>query len=622
MRSLLSVSLLLLCSVAFGIADASDLLRARLDSLQGQADPKIRGRSLASVRLLADFYRGREYGYAWSDSGQVAAIIDLAAASVADGLRPGDFHAQAIADAYGGLAPSDLPPEARVEADILSTDALLRLIHHRRYGKVDPQGLDKGWTHLAGPYADELARDLEWVVAAADPRAEIEDLTVTPGFYQALKDGLAHYRKIADAGGWPSIPAGNMLRPDMSDARVPQIRERLRITGDFTGPSSESLSYDQALQAAVRAFQERHDLAVDAVVGPATLAAMNVPAEARVDQIRVNLERMRWALHEFPRDLLLVDIPGQTVKLLRDREAVFATRVIIGRENRQTPEFRDQLEYLEINPDWTVPPTILKDDILPAMRRNSGYLARKGLQVVTRHGKRVSPGAVNWNTPAARFPYLIRQPPGARNALGQIKFMFPNRHSVYLHDTPNRSLFSRQRRLYSSGCVRVEHPWDLALMVLNDPERWSKDKLQKIVSTGRTRWVHLEEPLPVILAYWTAEAGPQGEVRFREDVYARDAAVLAALDGNGPIRIVYREPEQSAPIADGEPSAEDSAPESERAAPVAEHPAENPGDPEPVVDSEASEDAASSDADADADAGTATATAARDLGEAEVAAAP
>ncbi len=617
MQSLLSVSLLLLCSVAVGIAGASDLLRARLDSLQGQADLEVRGRSLASVRLLADFYCRREYRYAWSDSGQVAAVLDLAAASVADGLRPEDFHARAIADAYGGLAPSDLPPAARVEAEILATDAVVRLIHHRRYGKVDPQGLDKGWTYLAGPYADELVHDLEWVVTAADLRAEIEDLTENPDFYQALKDGLAHYRKIADAGGWPSIPAGKMLRPDMSDARVPQLRERLRITGDFAGPTSDGLSYDQALQAAVRAFQKRHDLAVDAVVGPATLAAMNVPAEDRVDQIRVNLERMRWLLHKFPRDLLLVDIPGQMVKLLRDREAVFTTRVIIGRENRQTPEFRDQLEYLEINPDWTVPPTILKDDILPAMRRNSGYLGRQGLQVVTRDGKRVAPGAVDWNTPAARFPYLIRQPPGARNALGQIKFMFPNRHSVYLHDTPNRSLFSRQRRLYSSGCVRVEHPWDLAVLVLNDPERWSKDKLQKIVSTGRTRWVRLEEPLPVILAYWTAEAGPQGEVRFREDVYARDAAVLAALDGNGPIRIVYREPEESAPIAESEPSAEDSAPESEPAAPVAEHPRENPEEPEPVVDSEASEDAASSDAGTGAVAGTAT----RDLGEAEVAAA-
>jgi len=299
----------------------------------------------------------------------------------------------------------------------------------------------------------------------------------------------------------------------------------------------------------VLAFQKRHHLGVDGVVGPATLAAMNVTAEERVDQIRVNLERMRWVYDELPDNMLLVDIAGQEVQLRHGEKVVWASRVIVGRQERPTPVFRDQVEYLELNPRWTVPPTILKKDILPAMRKDPGYLKQKGLQVVTRDGEPVSPGSVDWSTPASKFPYMIRQPPGDKNALGQIKFMFPNRFSVYLHDTPNRNLFQKPRRLFSSGCVRVERPWELAELVLNDPARWNQDTFAQIVAAKKTRWVHLAKPLPVILAYWTAEAGANGEVMFREDVYERDAAVLSALDGRGPIRVVYGAPAKSEPAA-------------------------------------------------------------------------
>jgi len=327
------------------------------------------------------------------------------------------------------------------------------------------------------------------------------------------------------------------------------MRRRLRATGDFAGPASDGRKYDNALKDAVLAFQKRHHLGVDGVVGPATLAAMNITAEERVNQIRVNLERMRWVYDELPDDLLLVDIAGQEVELRRGEKVVWASRVIVGRQERPTPVFRDQVEYLELNPNWTVPPTILRKDILPAMRENPGYLKKKGLQVVTRDGEPVSPGSVDWNTPASEFPYMIRQPPGDTNALGQIKFMFPNRFSVYLHDTPNRTLFQKSRRLFSSGCVRVDRPWELAELVLNNPKRWNQEKFEEIVASKKTRWVHLDRPLPVILAYWTAEAGANGEVMFREDVYERDAAVLTALDGRGPIRVVYRAPAKSEPAA-------------------------------------------------------------------------
>jgi murein L,D-transpeptidase YcbB/YkuD len=544
-----------------GVASAEGGLRERLQQLRSQNNPSVAGAPMASARLLDDFYRARDHRYVWQDSRQVQDLLRLAKASVDEGLQPSDFHVQEISDTAGVLPPSALPASERVDLDILMSDALLRLIHHRHYGKVAPQRLDKNWGGREGPFADDLLADLKRAISAPDLQAELERIAAQPPFYRRLKKALAHYRGIVAAGGWPTVPAGKLLKPGMTDPRVPVVRKRLRVTGDYQGPASDGRKYDADLKAAVLAFQARHHLGTDAVVGPATRAAMNISADARVDQIRVNLERMRWAADRLPADLLLVDIAGQEVRLFRDEKLVWTSRVVVGRPERPTPVLRDQVEYLEVNPRWTVPPTILKKDILPAMRKNPGYLKKKGLQVVTRDGKRVSPGSVNWNTSAASFPYMIRQPPGERNALGRVKFMFPNRFSVYLHDTPTRSLFDKPKRLYSSGCVRVDKPWELAELVLNDPMRWSQEKLKDLVASKRTRWIRLKEPLSVILAYWTAEAAEGGRVMFREDVYDRDAAVLSALDGNGPVRILFPVPPKTQSAALSAPPAQKQAAE-------------------------------------------------------------
>jgi len=535
------LSFLLLLQVA-GSARADGGLHERLEELRGQGKPSVAGVPLASARLLDDFYRGLGYRYAWKGNRQAQDLLRSAEASVDDGLRPSDFHAQEISDLLGDRKLSSMATAQRVDLDILMSDGLLRLIHDRLYGKVDPRSLDKKGDYRDEPSAQDLVADLEQAVTTPDLYATVEDMTPKSVAYDRLQKALAHYRGIAAAGGWPMVPAGRSLKPGMTDPRVPVVRKRLRVTGDYAGPASDSCRYDPGLAVAVRAFQKRHHLATDAVVGPATLAAMNISAAARVDQIRVNLERLRWSDSRAPRDRLLVDIAGQEVQLFRDDKPVWTSRVIVGRPERPTPVLRDQMEYIEINPRWTVPPTILKKDILPAMRRNPGYLKKKGLRVVTREGKPVSPGSVDWNTSAASFPYMIRQPPGERNALGQIKFMFPNRFSVYLHDTPHRGLFARPKRLYSSGCVRVQKPWELAELVLNDPKRWSREKLANMVASKRTRWIRLEKPLPVILTYWTADVGADGRVMFREDVYDRDPAVLRALDGTGPDRIRFPEP--------------------------------------------------------------------------------
>jgi len=536
---------------------ADELLRQRLSELQAQDRPSLAGVRLASAKLLAAAYGERGFAYAWGRAGQVTDLLALAARSEDDGLHPADFHVAVLDKILPGGDPGALKGEDRVLAELLLSDALLRLIHNSRYGKVDPRGIDKNWNHDEGPKELTLVANLNQVLAAPDIKAAVMALSQESGSYKHLKEALAHYRALAAAGGWPSIPAGPKLEPGMYDARVPLIRKRLAITGDYQGPKEVSGNfYGPELEKAVRLFQERHSLEVDGRLGKATLAAMNVSAEERVNQIRVNLERMRWVNEQPPKDYLLVDITAQRVELHREGQDVWRTKAIVGRPERPTPIFRDRIEYLEFNPTWTVPPTILKEDVIPKARQNPDAVRKKGLEIIDRHGNKVEPEAVDWKVAANNLPYTFRQPPGPKNALGQVKFMFPNRYSVYLHDTADRHLFGRTNRTLSSGCVRVDKPIELAERVLNDP-KWTPEKFSTVFESKKPSSVRLKEPLPVILSYWTAEANEQGQVRFREDFYGHDKPVLAALDAPGAGLRLYRPADQEPlPPKDAVPEAE------------------------------------------------------------------
>jgi murein L,D-transpeptidase YcbB/YkuD len=243
---------------------------------------------------------------------------------------------------------------------------------------------------------------------------------------------------------------------------------------------------------------------------------------------------MRWLSGEVPDTYVVVNVAGFRVGFVRDRRLVWNSRVVVGRAARQTPIFRGRMTYVEINPTWTVPPTILREDILPKLHKDPGYLERENIAVIDREGRRVDPRAVDWKAYSRGVPYTLRQEPGPANALGRIKLMFPNPHSVYLHDTPARELFDRPERTFSSGCIRVEDPLGLAELVLDDPA-WTRETLEAEIATGKTRRVTLRQPVPVLLVYLTAMVDPDGSTRFFRDVYERDPALLAAL--NGPVRL-------------------------------------------------------------------------------------
>jgi murein L,D-transpeptidase YcbB/YkuD len=287
------------------------------------------------------------------------------------------------------------------------------------------------------------------------------------------------------------------------------------------------------LAGAVRAFQTRHHLEADGIAGKATLAAMNIPVAGRISQIRVNLERARWVMHDMPDSSIVIDIAGFNLQYYHQNRLVWKTRVMVGEPFNQTPVFRSAITYLVLNPTWTIPPDILKNETVPRILTEKDYLAKQRLRVLTASGEEVNPATVPWGQYLGkRPPYTLRQDAGPDNALGLIKFIFPNPYHVYLHDTPSKSLFDKARRAFSHGCIRVQHPLDLGKMLIaNDPGNpTSAARFDQILASGKTSTIFLKEPLPIFLMYLTANA-ENGQVQFMPDLYQRDQGILDALNG-------------------------------------------------------------------------------------------
>ena len=352
--------------------------------------------------------------------------------------------------------------------------------------------------------------------------------------YTRLKTGLARYRAYQAAGGWAPVPAGGTLKPGDSDPRILAVRSRLVVTGDLPADKAagdDPKLFDDSLEAAVRRFQTRHGIDVDGAVGPETLRKMNVPVEDRINQIRVNLERARWILHQAYDEFLVTDLAGFETFWVKDNEIIWREPVQIGKNYTQTPVFSDEIQYLEFNPTWTIPPGILRRIVIPGLKKDPDYLDKKGYQLLTLQGEPVDPQTVDWAN-LKGFPYIVRQPPGPTNALGLVKFMFPNPHFVYLHDTSARGLFDRSKRTFSSGCVRVRNPMDLAERLLAGQQGWTRDKIDAVIASGKTTRVNLERRLRILIVYNTARLPiDDDQMHFRPDIYDRDAKVLAALDG-------------------------------------------------------------------------------------------
>jgi len=535
-----------LCCLDVGTAGAEiqNIIRNRIEAGGIPLKISIAGEPIHATVVLPRFYERRAYRPAWSKNRrpltQVAALDHSIRNAAADGLRPADYHLDKITKILAHLNDMDTdtgsPDDQRLaDLDILLTDAYLILGAHILGGRIDPERLDPMWK--AQRRNKDLAADLEDALQADRVEESLADMLPRQSGYDRLKKALAHYRQIEAAGGWQTFPDGTKLQQGDRESRVALLRDRLAVEGFIEGPGKtiDPDFFDNGLADALKRFQTRAGLEPDGVVGRQTRRALNLTVQQRIRQIIVNMERWRWLPQDLGIRYLLVNIAAFSLTVIEEDQTVLKMRVVVGRPYRRTPVFSDTLTYLVLNPYWNVPPTIAIEDILPKVKNDPDFLNKQKIRVLQGWNSgtlEIDPASVNWQTVSARnFPYRFRQDPGFQNALGRIKFMFPNPYDVYLHDTPSKELFAKARRDFSSGCIRIERPLELAEYLLRKHPDWPAEKINSAVSGPDVveKTIKLPEPLTVHLLYWTIWVDEQGQLHFGPDVYERDQALDAAL---------------------------------------------------------------------------------------------
>ena len=517
--------------------------------------------------LINQLYGLNEAQKIWTTSDRqlntsLKTLSQIIAQAKAEGLNPMDYH-YAILKTFQGLPEADLESLGTTylnALDIIISDAALRYALHLSRGKIDNPKVHS-WN---------VAPDNKDVVAGLQDALENkEDNNSLKNFYDSLKPqhfvyeqlkaGLKHYEQLEKEGDWLQVPAGKeALKPGVENERVKVLRQRL--SGEYSIPEkyfndvkvdtirqtptnnetekTDSLDlvekevkidsffnaalYDSVMFKVVQQFQTEHGLDADGIVGSKTIGTLNVSPSEQIDRIKINLERWRW-LPELKDDYIMVNIPSYMMYVTEEDDSiVLKKKVMVGKTYHKTPVFDELMLYLDINPYWTVPYSIASKEILPKLKSNPGYLSAKNMKLFS-GGKVVNPYNVNWSKISRRnFSYTIRQEPGDDNALGRVKFLFPNLYNVYIHDTPSKSLFATSQRAYSHGCVRLENPFGLAEYLLRDNKKWSPEKIEKTMNKGKNKRIHLDEPLPIYILYFTVWPDENGQPVFLHDIYSRD----------------------------------------------------------------------------------------------------
>jgi murein L,D-transpeptidase YcbB/YkuD len=527
----------LACSVTALADDSGISVAQHIEQMLYSEELAIDGIDILAEDILREAYGGHAFRPFWTSDENIDELMELIAAAGDHGLMPADYGQDSLQARLRERASDRTNSLRAAQLDLLLTEGLLRYGYHRRFGKVNGNTIDPNINFRREIFYRQAPTEVLLNALGSGSLAGFIKASAPSGtFYRLMQEQLIAHRAIAQKGGWPTVAEGPTLRAGDEDSRVKAIRARLDASGDLApGAGLDSPLYDEAVEQAVKSFQNRHALDDDGVVGKQSITAMNVPVEARIDQIRLTLERMRWLTQEAAERVIVVNIAGFRLYFIEDRDIAWVTRAMVGKHYRQTPVFRGDIAYLEFNPTWTIPPTILRLDTLPAIKKDPGYLASKNIRVIDSDGRFVDPDSVDWNQYSRGVPYTLRQDPGPNNALGTVKFIFPNKHFVFLHDTPHPELFAHKQRAFSSGCIRVEDPLKLAELILDDPERYPRSELEAVVASKKTQRIHPSSKFPVVITYMTASIERDGKIRFLKDIYNRDAAVLSAL--NGPVQI-------------------------------------------------------------------------------------
>ncbi|MCE0557220.1 MULTISPECIES: L,D-transpeptidase family protein [unclassified Motilimonas] len=516
-----------------------------INPLLEAANPQLLGQSLGQMPLLTFIYQTQQYQILWRDKQYAGQVIQLLAQADQDGLNPNDYHLATLQSLHLNLQQANqqaLEPNDQSSAaqfDILLSDAVLTFAHHLHNGKLNPAELDPTWNY------DPAA--LEHNATSVQLLQHIQQQTIAELFeqqrpqydlYGQLKQALARYRAIAERYPFEVITIDiKSIKPGMLHPAIPLLKKRLQQLGysfpEITNEAFESAlereqTYHLAWVETIKQFQQHHDLDTDGVIGPATLAALNIPYQQRAEKIKINLERARWLATDLSQEFIIVNIAGFELFFYQSGQLNWQTKVMVGTPLNATPVFKSQLQYLEFNPTWTVPRSILKE-MWHKILNEPDYLIKQQYQVVQNNGRPVELTEIDWEAYTARnFPYHLVQQPWKNNALGQVKFIFPNRHSVFLHDTPQKRLFNSAQRSFSHGCIRVENPMELARLLLNDDANWSAQNIAHVVASEKRTRVNIKRPIDVFLMYWTVSVSGE-TVSFHHDLYQRDDLLLKRL---------------------------------------------------------------------------------------------
>ncbi|HBF12322.1 MAG TPA: hypothetical protein DDW49_02870 [Deltaproteobacteria bacterium] len=499
--------------------------------------PKKQGEWKA-YSALKPLYANNGYKPLWSNEGKVKSqarqlIVALESASE-EGLIPENYPtgplSQKIAEVRGKkLTTQNLISLARF--DLLFSNAFLIYASHLAYGFVNQESFKPVWFNSEGQ--GPLIQTLYKAVNNKNLKNVLYSLLPRETGYSQLKEAVKKYKEIVANGGWKSIPLGPKIEPLGHSPRIPLVRERLSIEDYFPKSQKDKHFYDEKLVEAVKTYQHNNGLFEDGVIGDQTISSFNVSAQTRLNQIVSNLDRMR----AFPNDpgpsYIYVNIPAFYLNLVEKGNVVLTMKTITGRKERPSPLLSHKITYMVISPKWHVPTSIAVKDKLPLLQKDPNFLANNDMKLYSSEGKslkEIDPSTVNWAeiTPE-NFSYSIIQQPGEGNALGSIKFMFPNKHNVYLHDTSQPELFARQFRNFSSGCIRIEKPMELADYVLRGNKEWTSEKINAAITNKEEQYVPLKNPLAIHLVYRTAWIDEQEVLQLRNDVYEADKEMMAFL---------------------------------------------------------------------------------------------
>jgi murein L,D-transpeptidase YcbB/YkuD len=513
-----------LLAPAEAAAPAADIQSSVSDTLSGGERLPLPIERVRSA-LSAFYVKGNAKPY-WVGGNHMQQFLQRLQNATLDGLDPNAYPVDALrelaADAQSGGAEEGAKAELYFSAFFVAYAADLKI------GRVSPQKVDPNL--FRNRKTIDALRVLSEMQKQPDAGKALSLFEPRNNHYQTLKRMLKAYTRVINEGlDWPVIGQGDSLKPGGSDARVPKIRELLTFTGDYDGPDSSSPKYDTALFEAVKKFQGRHGLEAKGLLGKQTVTAMNVKPAERQRQIILNMERWRWMPDQLGEEHFLVNIAGFELEWVQGKSERERMNVVVGAVATQTPEFSDELEYVELNPTWTVPYSIATKEMLPKLKTDPYHYAADF--EVFANGKLSDWGSVNWAAyGSGKFPFTFRQKPGPKNALGRVKFMLPNAHNIYLHDTPAKDKFANSTRAFSHGCIRLSRPADLAYTLLGDKLSMSPALIDSIWATQKTKQIVLPKKIPIHIVYATAFATARG-IEFRPDVYGRDRKLESALFG-------------------------------------------------------------------------------------------